>query len=359
VADDLSGVPVRFSAVSFSLSGHPVLRDISFSLRQGEILVLLGPSGCGKTSLLRLIAGLEKPDAGEMLIFGQDGALLKPGERGIAFAFQNYSLFPDKSIRANLEFPLKMKKISVSGRGSRLEALYRFLGSLFRKRAGERPEKFSMGERQRVSVGRALALSRPIVLLDEPLSEVDRLSKSGFIRKFREIAERDSSGVVYVTNVQEEALAVADRVLILDRGERVACGEPLELYRDPCSLRVALALGSPSINTVLATGLKEVTVVDGKDCFTSVPQEERDSYLLAVRPEDIVFDPEGPLEGVVELVEKLSPVRGFVHLSNPQGWVLIVADGDFPQEGVDFRFRIRRGFFFSKVDGRRLLAAQS
>ena len=334
--------------ISLSLSGRLVLDKLNFALFSGEVLAILGASGSGKTSLLRVIAGLEKPDEGAVLISGENAIDLKPGERGISFAFQDYSLFPNKTVEQNLDFPLKVKKRSSEVRRGRVNSLLKFLGAVFVNRRRERPVKFSMGEKQRVSVGRALAESRPIVLLDEPLSEVDLRSKAAYIRRFRELAKQDSAAVVYVTNSREEAMAVADRVLILDSGSAVAIGAPMQLYSDPPSLSAASALGERPINSILVNYNDGQLYAGDRKVLDFTGDFPVSQFLLAVRPENLIFDPEGQLETTVEFVERLSPQKGFLHLGYPQGWVVEVADGNFPNKGDSLCYRFEDVFFFSR-----------
>ena len=299
-----SGAPVAEAAVlscvslSLALSGTKVLENISFEAHSGQVLAVLGESGSGKTSLLRTIAGLLMPSDGAVLINGRDALPLKPGERGVSFAFQDYSLFPDRSIAGNMDFPLKMKKRSPAQRRRRVGELLSFLGPLFKRRRRERPAAFSMGEKQRVSVGRALADSRPIVLLDEPLSEVDHSSKARYIRRFRELAREQGAVVLYVTNSREEAMAAADRVLLLRDGRLEAAGIPLQLYGDPPSLEAASALGERPLNTAVVSASGGESVLNGTAIFPDVPGSVGGGrYLLGVRPEALLPDPEGPVRG--------------------------------------------------------------
>lgn len=355
-----SGIPVAETAVlscvslSLELSGRKVLEDISFEAFSGQVLAVLGESGSGKTSLLRAIAGLVRPSGGAVLINGRDALPLRPGERGISFAFQDYSLFPDRSIARNLDFPLKMKKQPQEKRRRRVSELLSFLGPLFSRRRRERPAAFSMGEKQRVSVGRALADTRPLVLLDEPLSEVDLRSKAKYIRRFRELAREQGAAVLYVTNSREEAMAAADRVLLLREGRLEAVGEPLQLYNNPPTLETASALGERPINTATVSVAEGCAVLEGVPVYREVPDRLGDGCLLGVRPEALYVDPDGPLHGNVVLVEKITPERGFVHLDSPEGWLAAVTEGIFPECGDRVTYSIRKAFFFSIEDGRRV-----
>lgn len=343
--------------VEVLLGGRPVLGGISMEIRYGELLVVLGASGSGKTTLLRLLAGLIAPAAGTLLVNGKDSALLPPAKRDLAFAFQNYSLYPSKSVAGNLDFPLRIKGRSLSVRKRRLAAMLRFIGNIFRKRRRELPSGFSMGEKQRVSVGRALADDRSVVLLDEPLSEVDHTHKARFIRRFRALASEEGAAVVYVTNNESEAMALADRIAVLDQGRLLALGPPMDLYRDPPDLDAARSLGAPEINTAAAECGYGGLTVDGRPLGYPCASVAGTDLCAAVRPEGLrlVDDPDAGFPSEVLLVERVSPDRGFVHLGFPEGWVLIHTGERFPGKGDTVRVAVKPGsvLFFSG-DGRRI-----
>ena len=221
---------------------------VDLATREGEFLVLLGPSGSGKTTVLRMIAGLEEPTAGEVLIGGTVVNRLSPRERGIAMVFQSYALYPHLSVYGNIAFPLKAQKVPRQlhrGKVERAAAMFGIAGLLERK-----PRQLSGGERQRVALARALVRDPSVFLLDEPLSNLDAKLRAAAREELQRFQKRIGTTTVYVTHDQVEAMAMGDRVGILDGGKVRQIGEPAEVYDDPADTFVATFLGSPPMNLV-------------------------------------------------------------------------------------------------------------
>jgi multiple sugar transport system ATP-binding protein len=228
------------------------IEGIDLDIQNGEFFVLLGPSGAGKTTTLRLIAGLERPDAGQIFMDGQDVSGHFPAARDCAFVFQQYSLYPHLSVYDNIAFPLrspmrKTPEAKVRERVHEVASLLHIESKLERKATA-----LSGGEMQRVAIGRALVRSPKVFLMDEPLSSLDARLREELRVELRSIQKRTGSTVIYVTHDQVEATTVADRIGILEKGKVQQVGTPMEIYEQPATLQVAQRLGSPVINALPA-----------------------------------------------------------------------------------------------------------
>ena len=229
------------------------VNEVDLETREGEFLVFLGPSGSGKTTLLRMIAGLETPTAGEILIGGKVVNDLTPRERRIAMVFQSYALYPHLTVYKNIAFPLKAQKVPKSAHKVKVEwaaSLLGISGLLDRK-----PRELSGGERQRVALARAIVREPAVFLLDEPLSNLDaklRLSAREELERFH---RRVGTTTIYVTHDQVEAMAMGDRVMVLNKGVVRQIGTPKDVYDDPSDTFVATFLGSPPMNLIEIDGM--------------------------------------------------------------------------------------------------------
>ncbi len=243
----MRGVGKRFGTTQ-------AIAGLDLHIAQGEFIVLLGPTGAGKTTTLRLIAGLERPDTGSIAIDGVDVTTAAPAARDVAFVFQQYSLYPHLSVYENLAFPLKapgqnFSKTAIDTRVRETAKLVRIDHKL-----DNRATKLSGGEMQRVAIGRALVRQPSIYLMDEPLSSLDAKLRANMRLELKRIQQELGATLLYVTHDQIEAMTMADRIGILDRGELVQIGTPREIYTRPRNLYVAARLGQPSIN-ILPRGL--------------------------------------------------------------------------------------------------------
>jgi multiple sugar transport system ATP-binding protein len=241
----LQGLCKRFGAVQ-------ALDGISVDVADGEFFVLLGPSGAGKTTTLRLIAGLERPDAGAVRMDGEDVTLAAPAQRDCAFVFQQYSLYPHLTVFDNLAFPLRapqraLPEGEIRMRVERVAATLHITGKLARKAT-----ELSGGEMQRVALGRALVREPRAYLMDEPLSSLDARLREELRVELKHLQRTSGATVVYVTHDQVEATTLADRIAILDAGRIRQIGTPQAIYEAPASVQVAQRLGSPAINVLPA-----------------------------------------------------------------------------------------------------------
>ena len=224
------------------------VNDVDLESREGEFLVLLGPSGSGKTTLLRMIAGLEEPTSGEILIGGRVVNDLTPRERGIAMVFQSYALYPHLSVYNNIVFPLKAQGVAKAKRQQQADWAASLLGikHLFHRK----PRELSGGERQRVAVARAIVREPSLFLLDEPLSNLDAKLRASAREELEQFQKRIGITAIYVTHDQVEAMAMGDRVVVMSQGRVRQIGTPAEVYDEPADTFVATFLGSPPMNIV-------------------------------------------------------------------------------------------------------------
>ena len=224
------------------------LQEVSLTVNDGEFVALLGPSGCGKTTLLRIIAGLETQTTGRVVIGGRDVSRLSPRSRGLAMVFQNYAVFPHMTVFENVAFGLRMQKVQASEvkrRVGRAAALLHIEGYLDRY-----PAKLSGGQRQRVAVARALAVEPAVLLMDEPLSNLDALLRLEMRTELKAVLREAGTTTIYVTHDQTEAMGLADRIAVMYGGKIDQIGSPLEIYATPATRFVGGFIGSPPMNFI-------------------------------------------------------------------------------------------------------------
>lgn len=291
--------------------GTRALSDVTLSMADGELLVLVGPSGCGKSTLLRLVAGLETPSGGTIRIGGRVVNTLPPQARNVAMVFQDYALYPHLTARRNLEFPLRMRRL---GRRARAERVERVAALLEIDHLLDRlPRQLSGGQRQRVAMGRALVREPAAFLLDEPLSNLDPRLRVQVRAEIQELQARTRTTMIYVTHDQVEAMTLGHRVAVLAAGVLQQVATPRELYDAPANLTVAGFIGNPPMNLFparleIAGGRPALQLGGRRLVLAEVPTAEGDGWTAGVRPEGIALaDRESP-EGVparVEHVESL------------------------------------------------------
>jgi len=297
---------LEVSSVSKSFGGTPVLSDISFHADEGEIVCLLGPSGCGKTTLLRIVAGLETADSGQVLFDGRSLDEVPVHQRDFGLMFQDYALFPHRDVTANVAFGLRMQSLprhEIQGRISEMLALVGLSGYGHR-----RVYELSGGEQQRVALARSLAPDPRLLMLDEPLGSLDRALREELMNELRAILKRVGVTAIYVTHDQQEAFAVADRVIIMDRGRIVQQGTPQTVYCQPASSWVARFLGLTNLlpGRVVSIDPPQVSTAIGPIAFREMALVEvgREVTVL-IRPEAARLESEGTaqrnmvLEGTV------------------------------------------------------------
>src|SRR5215212_4286277 len=242
---------VRFERATKRFGAHVAADGISLDVESGECLVLLGPSGCGKTTLLRLLAGLETLDSGEIWIGDRRVDQLEPARRDVAMVFQNYALYPHLSVFDNIAFPLRTRRVPTADIDRRVrEAAARVgLAELLTRR----PAQLSGGQQQRVALARAIVRNPTVYLMDEPLSNLDAQLRLQTRTELKRLHQELGTTMVYVTHDQGEAMTLGTRIAIMRHGTIVQVGTPMELYRRPVNTFVATFLGSPPMNLIADT----------------------------------------------------------------------------------------------------------
>ena len=327
---------VEIAGLAKCFGASAALHATDLAVQDGEFLVLVGPSGCGKSTLLRLIAGLDTPSAGRVLIDGRDVTDAAPSDRGIAMVFQSYALYPQMTVAQNIAFPLQVAGLSRREIGERVAEVAAMLdlSALLERR----PRALSGGQRQRVSIARAVVRRPRVLLLDEPLSNLDSGLRARMRHEFARLHQRLGTTMIYVTHDQLEAMTLANRIAVMSEGRVEQVGPPLTVYRHPASIAVAQAIGSPGMNLLAVTivsggeGGAVVRLPGGEQLHTGarVPNSDINApATLGVRPEHLFPAAAGPFAGPVELFERLGPLS-FAHLgeSGAAGTIVAQLPGD-------------------------------
>lgn len=223
-----------------------IIPDLNFTVEDNSFTVLVGPSGCGKSTTLRMIAGLEKPTSGEILIDGQNVVDISPGKRGIAMVFQNYALYPTMSVRDNIEFGLKNKRVPKAERDERIREVSEIVG--LTPYLGRKPSELSGGQRQRVALARAMVKNPKVFLMDEPLSNLDAKLRQQMRVELIQLHKRLKATFIYVTHDQVEAMSMGDNIILMDKGIIMQRSSPKEMYHNPQNAYTAQFIGTPPMN---------------------------------------------------------------------------------------------------------------
>ncbi len=330
-----------------------VLDDISLDLSPGELLVLLGPSGCGKTTLLRLIAGLDQADSGEIYLGERRIDRLRPRDRQVAMVFQNYALYPHMSVEKNIGFPLTVAGLSRSETRARVKETAGMLG--LADRLADKPGRLSGGQRQRVALGRAIVRKPALFLLDEPLSNLDADLRARMRLEIVRIQKQLEVTTVYVTHDQTEALTMADRIAILHEGRIIQTGTPEDLYGDPAQLFVAEFIGQPKINIIRVSDPQRLESLFGATLADAGIETAPWPILVGVRPEAITLDESGKHTGRVVTCEYLGD-QYVVTLDYANNRLSVSGNESAYDPGLEVRFHIdsRSLLFFDAATEQRL-----
>ena len=225
-----------------------IIPDLNFTIEDGSFTVLVGPSGCGKSTTLRMIAGLEKPTSGEIFIDDENVVDVDPGKRGIAMVFQNYALYPTMSVRDNIEFGLKNKKVPKEERNKLIADVSEVVG--LTPYLSRKPSELSGGQRQRVALARAMVKNPKVFLMDEPLSNLDAKLRQQMRVELIELHKRLGTTFIYVTHDQVEAMSMGDNIILMDKGIIMQRSTPKEMYHNPQNVYTAQFIGTPPMNIV-------------------------------------------------------------------------------------------------------------
>jgi len=279
-----------------------VLHNLNGNIQDGEFVVVVGPSGCGKSTLLRMIAGLEKITSGKISIGDKTVNDLEPADRDIAMVFQNYALYPHMSVRQNMGYGLKIRKIEKQEIERRVLEAAEILG--ISEYLDRKPRQLSGGQRQRVAMGRAIVRDPQVFLFDEPLSNLDAKLRVQMRLEIRKLQKRLNVTSIYVTHDQVEAMTLGDRLMVLNDGVVEQFGTPIELYDHPETIFVAGFIGSPSMNFIPADcSEKSISLCNGKKIKKSLKYKGKVS--IGIRPEHLEEDKKGNIRIVIQMVEQL------------------------------------------------------
>jgi multiple sugar transport system ATP-binding protein len=324
-----------------------VLRGINLEIEKRDFVVILGPSGEGKTTILRIIAGLLKQDKGHVYLRGKLADDMSPKERNIAMVPQNYAVYPFMNVFDNIAFPLKIEHVpkeEIRKRVLEVAEMLKIDNLLDRK-----PSQLSGGQLQRVAIARALVKNADIILMDEPLSNLDAQVRVLAREELKELQQKLGPTIIYVTHDQAEALSLATKLALLHDGKIQAYGDPLELYRQPNNSWVASFLGNPAMNLIRSEIVGEKIEFDGQ----AIPLPEKfkgiiksNKVILGIRPENIEISQDGDIEGVVELVEELGSFT-ITHVSVGNDIIKVIDKAFIKREKGE---RVKLKFDYSRIE---------
>jgi iron(III) transport system ATP-binding protein len=314
-----AGLDVSIEGLQINFGEFTALKPTELEIRNGELFTLLGPSGCGKTTLLRCLAGFTKPSAGRVRFNGKDVNALEPWDRGIGFVFQNYALWPTKTIAANVAYGLEMRREPKDMIREKVASTLRMVE--LTDAASKYPGEMSGGMQQRAALARAVVIDPPLLLFDEPLSNLDAKLRVKLRRDIRNLQKRLGLTAVYVTHDQEEALDISDRIAVMRQGEVLQVGTPREIYETPENAQVADFVGKASFLSGKAISDDRFQLTDGTEIKAKMSfQTSRDNAVAVfARPEAIALVPvnEGHLNGEISEVSYLGNLtRYLVQIGN-------------------------------------------
>lgn len=337
------------------------VNDFNFEIPDGKLIGVLGPSGCGKSTTLNLLCGLLKPTSGK-IFFGEDDVTnLPPEKRGVGLVFQNYALYPHLTVRQNIMFPLenlkgkeKLSKQQMEVKvceAAKLVAMEEFLD--------RKPGELSGGQQQRVAIARALVKMPHVLLLDEPLSNLDARLRLQTREEIRRIQKETGITTVFVTHDQEEAMSISDMIVVMKDGVVQQIGKPQEVYDEPANLFVAKFLGTPPIN-VFHGGIKDGKLYIGDALVKMLPGKENQEVLVAIRPEGFVLQKDGAFcceyKGTEVMGRDISVIASHTNCESAVFRAIISSDHQKNHEGKEVRFGLKpdKVFVFDKESGMRI-----
>lgn len=337
------------------------VNDFDFEIPSGKLIGLLGPSGCGKSTTLNMICGLERPTSGKIFFDEDDVTAVPPQDRGVGMVFQNYALYPHMTVEQNIMFPLgnlkgadKLSKEEMKKRAKDAAKLVQIDTLLER-----RPKELSGGQQQRVAIARALVKMPRVLLMDEPLSNLDARLRLQTREEIRRIQRETGITTIFVTHDQEEAMSISDEIVVMKAGVVQQIGRPQDVYDSPCNLFVAKFLGTPPIN-VFEGEIRNKKVCIGEDPIYDAPNLPDQKVWVGIRPEGFYLDENGPLKCSLKGVEVMG--RDISVVSTHPGFtgasIRSIIDAQSKVNPADpyVRFRVRPGklFVFAKESEERL-----
>ncbi|MCR5786680.1 MAG: ABC transporter ATP-binding protein [Acholeplasmatales bacterium] len=325
------------------------VNDLNVVIPSGKLIGLLGPSGCGKSTTLFMLSGLDTPTSGKIL-FGEDDVTdLAPEKRGIGLVFQNYALYPHMTVEQNIMFPLlnmRVKKEEARTRAAEAAKMVQIEDLLLRK-----PSELSGGQQQRVAIARALVKFPSVLLLDEPLSNLDARLRLQTREEIRRIQKETGITTVFVTHDQEEAMSICDSMLVMKLGVLQQAGVPQNIYDDPANLFVANFLGTPPINIFLGE-IKNHKVYIGDEAIQDTTLDDQEVYV-GIRPEGFIVDEKGPLTLLMDHIDVMGRDKSIVseHPASTKPSVRSIIDADVAvpaTKTVKFSLKANKVFLFNR-----------
>ena len=341
---------IELKNIEKSFGSNKVINKFDIKINDGEFVVLVGPSGCGKSTLLRMISGLESVDIGEIYLNNKLINNLIPSKREIAMVFQSYALYPHMNVFENMAFGLKMEKIPKSEINQKVinaAATLQIEDLLERK-----PKQLSGGQRQRVAIGRAITRNPKVFLFDEPLSNLDAALRSEMRVEISKLHKKLKSNIIYVTHDQVEAMTLADRIVVLNKGNIEQFGSPNEIYNDPNNIFVAEFIGSPKMN-IIKINKDQIINSNTIKLFTNKITFEnlnfKDEVYIGIRPEDISIqsDRDIQLDVKVDLIENLGSEK-IVYARLFEKQIIIKSSEDISNQQLRISFSKDKVLFFDK-----------
>ncbi len=329
------------------------VNDFTFTIPDGKLVGLLGPSGCGKSTTLYMISGLQKPSSGQIFFGEEDVTTLSPENRGVGLVFQNYALYPHMTVQQNIMFPLQnLKGKDKLTKEQMLESAYTAAKLVqIDELMDRKPSELSGGQQQRVAIARALVKMPRVLLLDEPLSNLDARLRLQTREEIRRIQKETGITTVFVTHDQEEAMSISDMIVVMKLGVVQQVGAPQEVYDNPANLFVAKFLGTPPINVFKGT-IANGKLILGENTVLDVPGIEDREVFVGIRPEGFVLDDNGPmvckLNNVEVMGRDMSVVCEHSASVNPIVRAIINSDNkvDLTSETVSYSLKPHKVFIF-------------
>ena len=345
---------IELKNIEKSYGKNKVINKFDIKINDGEFVVLVGPSGCGKSTLLRMISGLESVDTGEIYLDNKLINNLIPSKREIAMVFQSYALYPHMNVFENMAFGLKMEKIpknEINQKVNNAAATLQIEDLLKRK-----PKQLSGGQRQRVAIGRAITRSPKVFLFDEPLSNLDAALRSEMRVEISKLHKKMNSNIIYVTHDQVEAMTLADRIVVLNKGNIEQYGTPNEIYSDPNNIFVAEFIGSPKMNIIKInkehiSNSNTLHLFNNKITFDNL--EFKDEIYIGIRPEHISLknNHEIKVDVKIDLVENLG-FEKIIYSKVSENQIIIKSSENVNNHSLSISFSKDKVLFFDKDKNR-------